>query len=151
MLKKPALNLVIDPDIPIPIYVQIVIQIKSFVAGKVLSPGDKLPSVRKLSRQLGVNPNTVARAYQELEREGIIRTTRGIGAFIGKTTKRVSPQQRTELLNKILDYLFIEAYHLQYSKEELRSILMKRLEEWNPAESNEKSSETDTQLEEVEP
>ena len=62
MLKKTTLDIIIDPDVPIPIYVQIIIQIKSFIAGKVLVPGDKLPSVRKLSRQLGINPNTVARA-----------------------------------------------------------------------------------------
>lgn len=135
MLRKTALNIVIDPDAPIPIYMQIIIQIKGFIAGKVLVPGDKLPSVRKLSRQLGVNPNTVARAYQELEREGIIRTTRGIGAFVGKSTLKVSPQQRWELINRILDYLFTEAYHLQYSKEELYSIFMQRLEQWDPGKS----------------
>lgn len=146
MLKKTTLDIIIDPDVPIPIYVQIIIQIKSFIAGKVLVPGDKLPSVRKLSRQLGINPNTVARAYQELEREGIVRTTRGIGAFVGKNTKRVLSQQQSELINKILDYLFIEAYHLQYTKEELRSLLIRRLEEWNPEMSVEKDSETDTRI-----
>ena len=144
MLRKTALDIVIDPDAPIPIYVQIIIQIKSLIARKVLVSGDKLPSVRKLSRQLGVNPNTVARAYQELEREGIIRTTRGIGAFVGKTTKRISLQRRSELINKIIDYLFTEAYHLQYSKEELRSILAKRLDEWNPGLNIEMARETDT-------
>lgn len=132
MLKKTAVNMVIDSGSPIPIYMQIIIQIKGFIAGKMLVPGDKLPSVRKLSRQLGVNPNTVARAYQELEREGIIRTTRGIGAFVGKTTLKVSPQQRSELISRILDYLFTEAYHLQYTKEELHSIFMQRLEQWDP-------------------
>lgn len=135
MLKRTALNIVIDPDAPIPIYMQIIIQIKGLIASKVLAPGDKLPSVRKLSRQLGVNPNTVARAYQELEREGIIRTTRGIGAFVGKPTLKISAQQRSELMNRILDYLFTEAYYLQYSKEELYSMFMQRLERWNPDKS----------------
>lgn len=130
--RSTTLNIVIDPDGPIPIYMQIIIQVKSLIANKVLAPGDKLPSVRKLSRQLGVNPNTVARAYQELEREGIIRTTRGIGAFVGKSTLKVSAQQRTELMNRIMDYLFTEAYHLQYSKEELYSMFVRRLESWNP-------------------
>jgi GntR family transcriptional regulator len=55
-------------------------------------------------------------------------------------------QQRSELINKILDYLFIEAYHLQYTKEELRSLLIRRLEEWNPEMSVEKDSETDTRI-----
>jgi len=131
-----SLNIVIDPDAPIPIYMQIIIQIKSLIANRILAPGDKLPSVRKLSRQLGINPNTAARAYQELEREGIIRTTRGIGAFVGKSTLKVSAQQRTELMNRIMDYLFTEAYHLQYSKEELYSMFMQRLEHWNPGQSS---------------
>lgn len=131
--RSTTLNIVIDPDGPIPIYMQIIIQVKSLIANKVLAPGDKLPSVRKLSRQLGVNPNTVARAYQELEREGIIRTTRGIGAFVGKSILKVSAQQRAELMNRIMDYLFTEAYHLQYSKEELYSMFMQRLENWNPS------------------
>lgn len=130
--RSTSLNIVIDPDAPIPIYMQIIIQVKSLIANKVLAPGDKLPSVRKLSRQLGINTNTVARAYQELEREGIIQTSRGIGAFVGKSTLKVSAQQRAELMSRIMDYLFIEAYHLQYSKDELRSLFMQRLESWSP-------------------
>jgi GntR family transcriptional regulator len=143
-MRKSNLYIGIDSDGPIPIYMQVIIQIKGYIANGLLVPGEKLPSVRKLSRQLGVNPNTVARAYQELEREGIIRTTRGIGAFVGKKIPRISQQQRSQLLNRILDYLFTEAYHLQYSKEELRSILMQRLENWNPCTTTEDNEDADS-------
>ncbi|HHW99476.1 MAG TPA: GntR family transcriptional regulator, partial [Firmicutes bacterium] len=72
----------LDHRSPIPIYVQLQNQVKQAIAGGVLAPGEQLPSVRELAGRLAVNPNTIARAYQELEREGLIETLRGRGTFV---------------------------------------------------------------------
>jgi len=69
-----------DPNIPI--YLQIMHSIKQEIVAGILRPGDKLPSVREQAEALTVNPNTVQRAYQELEREGVTETRRGMGTFI---------------------------------------------------------------------
>ena len=115
MLKKTTLDIIIDPDVPIPIYVQIIIQIKSFIAGKVLVPGDKLPSVRKLSRQLGINPNTVARAYQGWNVKALCALRVELERLSEKTQKGiVTTAIRTYKQDSGLP--FIEAYHLQYTR-----------------------------------
>lgn len=74
--------MIVDPSSHIPIYHQIVEQICGSVAAGVFKSGESLPSVRALAEQLLVNPNTVQRAYQELERNGLIRTRKGLGAFV---------------------------------------------------------------------
>ena len=70
-----------------PIFLQIINHIKSEIGTGAISSGDKLPSIRELSKELRVNPNTVGRAYQELEREGITITKRGLGVFINEETE----------------------------------------------------------------
>lgn len=76
----------------LPIYLQIVNQVKRAVASGVLVPGDRLPTVRQLAVDLTINPNTVAKAYQELEREGVISTVPGRGTFVGQ--KKNSPKPK---------------------------------------------------------
>ena len=71
-------------DKNIPIYIQIMDEIKRRVIAGVLHPGDKVPSVRELAEELKVNPNTIVRAFQELERAGITETRRGMGTFISE-------------------------------------------------------------------
>jgi len=74
--------LTVDPRSGVPIYLQIVEQVKRSVALGVLEPGEQLPTVKQLSADLTINPNTVARAYRELERDGIIDTSPGRGSFV---------------------------------------------------------------------
>ncbi len=76
------LALRIDPADPRPIYVQVIDEIRRGVLRGALRPGELLPSVRELARQLRVNPNTVQQAYRELDREGLIETRRGMGSFV---------------------------------------------------------------------
>ena len=73
---------VIDTQSKLPIFEQLKKQILEFITIGILSPNDKLPSVRAMASQIGVNPNTVAKAYQELERQGIIYTVTGKGSFV---------------------------------------------------------------------
>lgn len=78
----------IDPKDPTPIYRQIVAEIQSAIAAGVYRPGECLPSLRVLAVKIGVNPNTVQRAYDELEREGTLESRRGVGVFV--TDRRTS-------------------------------------------------------------
>ena len=122
----------VDANASIPIYLQIVRQVKNAVATGLLAAGDRLPSVRELSQELTINPNTIARAFQELEREGVIDTVRGVGAFVSKKGFKMSESQRVERIEAIISELLTEAYHLRFSREELRGIVEKRLVEWQP-------------------
>jgi GntR family transcriptional regulator len=71
-----------------PIYLQLVQQVREGVARGISETGEKLPSVRQLSRELLVNPNTIARAYTELEREGVLIGRQGLGLFVAESQKR---------------------------------------------------------------
>jgi GntR family transcriptional regulator len=91
-----------------PIYEQIVAQIKGQVIKGLLRPGDPIPSIRKLSVMAQVNPNTVARAYQELERMGVIETIIGRGTIISETQPRDRDPEKVKSLFEKLKPLFME-------------------------------------------
>lgn len=106
----------------LPIYIQIMNLIKSrMVSGDIIG-GDKLPSVRELSKELKVNPNTIQRAYQELEREGLVFTQRGMGTFVTEdlnTIKNLKKSMATELVDKFL----IEMKKLGFTSDEVKEII----------------------------
>ncbi len=79
----------IDPMSRIPVYEQIVEQLENFVIKEVLPPGSQIPSVRSLSQQLSINPNTIQKAYTELDRRGIIYSVPGRGCFISEDAKEI--------------------------------------------------------------
>ena len=128
----------VDPNNPTPIYLQIVRQIKNAAATGLLAAGDKLPSVRELSQELGINPNTIARAFQELERDGVIDTVRGVGSFVSQKGFTMSESQRRERVEKIIRELLTEAYHLQFTREELGELIQKHLQSWRPGREEER-------------
>lgn len=121
----------IDYDSGVPIYVQIMDRVKHLVATGMLQPGDQLPTIRQLSVELRVDPNTVVHAYRELDREGVISTQQGRGTFISEhpDSEQLS-QLRRERLNVIVGNALLEALSLGYSAEEIRSALEARLAEW---------------------
>lgn len=102
-----------------PIWEQIVNQVKELILKKVLLPNDKLPSVRELSSVLVINPNTVSKAYQELERQGIIETLRGKGTFVPETIVPVLDDRKVESLKESLKQLVIESSYLGIERTEL--------------------------------
>lgn len=109
----------VDPRASTPVYRQIVDAIKEDVARGVLLTGDRLPSVRDLAVDLTLNHNTVARAYQELEREQVIDVLRGRGAFVAAVrTDRPGPE-RLEAVEGLIRRLLVEAHHLQLGDDEL--------------------------------
>ena len=102
--------IILDPRSHLPLWEQIVLQTKEQMLRKILVNGDKLPSVRELATTLVINPNTVSRAYQELERTGVIETIRGKGTFvIGLTKETVSTdtllKYKSKLSNLLIDCL----------------------------------------------
>ena len=102
---------------PRPIYEQIKFGLRRLIMTDVLQPNDKMPSVRELSAQLAINPNTVQRAYRELEAEGYIYSVPGKGSFVAADCK--PDTERINSLLKQLDEAAAELCYLGYSKEEL--------------------------------
>ena len=119
----------IDFQSGVPVYLQIVQQVKVAAATGVIRPGDPLPSVRALAEDLRINRTTVARAYAELESESVIETRQGSGCFLkdgGASPLRKSV--RSGRLAEALDAVIVQAHHLQISDTELQSLLIERLE-----------------------
>ena len=117
----------ISPTDGVPIYQQIVNQIKYLAASGRLEPGEQLPSVRVLAEQLVINPNTVARAYRELETAGVLGTRRGAGVYL--TEDRTSPlarRERLRILGERADQILAEADHMGIGVEEVHNLLDER-------------------------
>ena len=110
-----------------PIYRQIVDQVRHTVAVGAQQPGDPLPSVRALAEQLVINPNTVAKAYAELVRDGLVEARQGRGYFIGDRRQVYSRAERTRRLDQALDTFLSEALVLNFAPDELRDALDKKL------------------------
>ncbi|MFO0935444.1 MAG: GntR family transcriptional regulator [Gemmataceae bacterium] len=99
----------VRPDSPVPIYEQIASQIIFAVANGDLAMGDLVPSVRDLAAQVVVNPNTVARAYQELERAGVIESRRGLGMAVSEGAAKVCLERRKMIIRDRLKEALREA------------------------------------------
>lgn len=102
-----------------PVYMQIARQAREAAARGTLLPGDQLPTVRELALALVINPNTIAAAYREMERTGLVYTQRGCGTFIAQIQAPASPTERRRQLQKHVDVLLTEAAHLGLSEEEI--------------------------------
>jgi GntR family transcriptional regulator len=98
--KKPVtIAFTLDSKSGVPFYRQVILQIEMAIADGRLAPGDQLPTVRSLAVDLQVNPNTVARAYQELEIREILETQQGTGTFVGTRKLRMSDVERERVLS----------------------------------------------------
>lgn len=113
----------IDSTSGVPIYLQIVQQIRSAVATGVLEEGEELPSVRELAVELAVNPNTVAKAYRELQRDGIISVARGSGTYVSTTPPSMSKAEVAVRLRSAARRVAAEAYSLGVSRGELMQVI----------------------------
>jgi len=112
----------------VPIYMQIVNQIKYLVAAGRLSPGEEVPPIRALAGQLLVNPNTVARAYLELEREGVVSKRHGSGTYVSDTGSPLARRERMKILTERTDALLAEARNMDIPLGELLKLLRERHE-----------------------
>jgi GntR family transcriptional regulator len=109
-----------------PIYQQIVEQMKYLVAGGRLKPGDPVPPIRLLAEQLRINPNTVARAYLELEREGMVTMRQGLGTTVAEVKSLLPRREKLKLLAAPADALLTDARHLNIELDEVIELLRSR-------------------------
>ena len=110
----------------VPIYHQIVSQVRYLIAAGRLQPGEELPPIRVLAEQLIVNPNTVARAYLELERAGIVTKRHGSGTYVSEARSTMSQREKTKILARRVDALLAEAGHLDVELSEIIRLLRER-------------------------
>jgi GntR family transcriptional regulator len=120
-----------------PPYMQIAEQIRHAAASGAIKSGEAIPTIRSLAEKLQVNRNTVAKAYTELEREGIIATRVGCGSFLRENQSPLKKAIRQDILNEALDEAIVQAHHFQIPDDELKTLLAKRLEAFR--KSREKS------------
>lgn len=103
----------VHPGSGVPIYLQIEAQVKQSIAARVLREDDLLPPVRKLAAELRVNPNTVARAYQNLERDGVLRTVPGGGCYVNGEAPGLLHEEKIRRLRPLADQLAVEATQMR--------------------------------------
>jgi GntR family transcriptional regulator len=117
-----------------PIYLQIESQVKHAIAAGALQRNDLLPPVRKLAAELRINPNTVARAYQNLERDGILRTVPGGGCYVSGESPGLLRSEKLRRLKPLATQLAVEAKHLTLAREDLLRLLEESYEELREAQ-----------------
>jgi GntR family transcriptional regulator len=118
----------IDTTIGTPIWSQIVSQVTRQVMSGTLDPGDRLPTVRELAADLRINPNTAARAYQDLERDGLVETRRGAGTFVCDIAKNKTPDDLRKAIENRFDEIVVEAMHVNLAPEDLIRLFKDRLD-----------------------
>ena len=111
-----------------PVYLQLADQIRYAAAAGRLRPGDPLPSLRPLAEELRINRNTIAKAYAELEAQGIIETIPGKGFFLRKSPSPYSDQARERLLLTEIDEAVVTAHHLQVKRDRFLGLVKDRLD-----------------------
>ena len=124
----------------LPIYRQLTNQIREATARGDLKPDERLPSVRELSKELVVNPNTIARAYTELERDGLLNSRPGLGVFVAHPKAELTQAARRSRLVDIIDGFLTEAVLLGFSAEEVLKMATQRSKQfqWMSAASGSK-------------
>ncbi|HWD18883.1 MAG TPA: GntR family transcriptional regulator [Verrucomicrobiae bacterium] len=110
----------------VPIYMQIVRQVKQLAATGRLAPGEEIPPIRALAETLVVNPNTVARAYLELERAGIVTKRQGSGTYLSAAPSPLSRREKLKALAERADALLVEAGHLDVALEDVVTLVRER-------------------------
>jgi GntR family transcriptional regulator len=120
------MQLHITPGDGAPIYRQIIDQVKNLVAAGRLKPGDEMPPIRALAQQLIINPNTVARAYRELEAQGVLVSRQGSGTVVADGGSPLARSERLRLLTAQVDKLLTEARHLGFDRDTVIELIEKR-------------------------
>ncbi len=121
------LHIKISPGSDVPIFRQIVDQVRVAVASEKIATGDSLPSVRALASDLVVNPNTIVRAYSELTKDGVIESQRGRGFFVAKRRDVFTKRERHRRILALVQPLVAEAKTLGFSDEELLELIQEQL------------------------
>ncbi len=127
----------VDPRSGVPLYLQLIEQIKRAVALGSLAPGEQLPTVKALALDLTINPNTVARVYRELERDGLIETSPGRGSFVrANGTPAEARRAIADVARDVLDGAVREAKALGLDADEVRDLAARAIARWYEMEKN---------------
>jgi GntR family transcriptional regulator len=116
----------VSPTDGVPIYLQIVNQVKYLVAAGRLAAGEELPPIRTLAERLMINPNTVARAYRELEVAGVVIKRGTTGTFVSATGSPLARKERLRILTERIDALLAESRQLGFQSDELYDLIHRR-------------------------
>ena len=111
-----------------PVYLQLADQVRYAAASGALRPGDPLPSIRPLAEELRLNRNTVAKAYAELESQGVIETAPGKGCFLAENNSPFTKQVRQKLLITEIDEAVVTAHHMQVDRARFLALVNERLD-----------------------
>jgi len=122
----------ISPNDGVPIYLQIVTQVKYLVASGRLAPGEELPPIRVLAEQLLVNPNTVARAYRELELAGVVTKRRTAGTYVSDAGSPLARRERLKILTERINALLAEASQMGIAIDDILELVKQRDAAMNP-------------------
>ena len=112
----------------LPVYLQVADQIRAAAASGALRPGEPLPGIRPLAEQLHINRNTVAKAYTELESQGVIETVAGKGCFLKEGNSPLKKSARHDLLRQEIDQAIVAAHHLQVNDADFVALVEERLD-----------------------
>jgi GntR family transcriptional regulator len=123
----------ISPHDGVPIYLQIVNQVKYLVASGRLAAGDELPAIRTLAEELVVNPNTVARAYRELEIAGVVTKRRTAGTFVADAVSPLARRERLKIIGERVDALVAEARQMNIDLDAVIELIQERDAALQPA------------------
>ncbi len=123
------MDYLIDLKSGVPFYRQIIEQVKFAIASGTLASGDRLPTVRQLAVDLSINPNTVIRAYREMEIEGVLATQQGSGTFVSERRPEIDALERRRMLDQILTELLARASGYGFTVDEVLEGLRQRKEE----------------------
>jgi GntR family transcriptional regulator len=122
----------VDPTSNIPIYMQIVESVQRLVANGEVKPGDQLPTVRQLAVDARVNPNTVARAYMELDRKGVISSQQGRGTYVSERPDAAAlAQRREDTLRAMVSRFLLEALSLGYTLTDVSAMIAQESRRWH--------------------
>src|SRR5215469_10568250 len=113
----------------VPVYRQMIDQVKYYIASGALKPGDQLPSIRELAQKLAINPTTVVRVYNDLEHEGAIEIRHGKGAFVTAAGRRMNAAERKQTLRQLARHLAVEAVQMGAPASQVLKLVWEELAE----------------------
>lgn len=144
------MNIQINAESRVPIYMQIVDRIRHLVATGKLRPGQQLPTIRQLAVDLRVDPNTVARAYAILDSQGVISTQQGRGTYIAERPDQAELARfREEQLRQMLARAVLDVLSLGYRPEEVRRAFLEELAPWETRAENDNANQPQSRKEEL--
>lgn len=121
----------LDEESGVPFYLQVVKQVQRMIASGAIAPGDQLPTVRDMASDLVLNPNTVAKAYQELEHRGVVESRRGLGTFARAPKTPLNDADRRSAISKLLNDVLLEAQAMGVEMDDVNALLKELIEEKN--------------------